>query len=97
MTAAPDAASVHDNAEQSRYEIVSGTQVAGIEQYTRDGDVVTFLHTEIYPQFEGLGYASTLVRAALDDLRARGLRLRPECRYVVSFLTKHPEYRDLVV
>lgn len=91
-----DAAIVRDNPEQSRYEIVAGTQVAGIEQYSRDGDVVTFLHTEVYPQFEGLGFAGVLVGAALDDLRSRGLRVRPECSYVVSFLTKHPEYRDLV-
>lgn len=97
MTLSPDATTVRDNPEQSRYEIASGNQVAGIEQYSIHDTVITFEHTEIYPQFEGLGFASTLVRAALDDVRARGLRLRPECRYVVSFLTKHPEYQDLVV
>ena len=96
MTASSDSAQVRENPEQSRYEIISGHQIAGIEQYSRDGDVVTFLHTEIYPQFEGLGYASALVSAALDDLRSKGLQVRPECRYVVSFLTKHPEYQDLV-
>lgn len=96
MTRSREDAEVRNNSEQSRYEIVAGSQVAGIEQYSQDGEVVTFLHTEIYPQFEGLGYAGKLVAEALDDLRARGLLVRPECRYVVSFLTKHPEYQDLV-
>ncbi|MGB7237867.1 MAG: GNAT family N-acetyltransferase [Rhodococcus sp. (in: high G+C Gram-positive bacteria)] len=96
MTTSSDSAQVRDNPEHARYEILAGQQIAGIEKYSRDGDVVTFLHTEIYPQFEGLGYASMLVSAALDDLRRKGLRVRPECRYVVGFLTKHPEYQDLV-
>lgn len=96
MTLTPESAVVRDRPELGRYEIVVGSQVAGIEQYSRVGDTVVFEHTEIYPQFEGLGFAGTLVRAALDDLRARGLGLRPECRYVVRFLTKHPEYQDLV-
>jgi predicted GNAT family acetyltransferase len=96
VTLSPDAATVRNNEELSRYEIVAKNQVAGIEQYSVAGETVTFLHTEIYPQFEGLGYASTLVRAALDDLRSRGKRLDPQCRYVVKFLSKHPEYQDLV-
>lgn len=96
MTISRETAVVTDNAENSRYEIIAGNQVAGIEKYSRHENVVTFLHTEIYPQFEGLGFAGKLVGEALDDLRERGLRVRPECRYVVSFLTKHPEYQDLV-
>ena len=91
-----DSAIVRDAPERSRYEIVQGEQIAGIEDYTRTGDVLTFVHTEIYPQFEGSGFASALVRGALDDVRRRGLQVRPECRYVVAFIAKHPEYQDLV-
>ncbi|WP_072801982.1 GNAT family N-acetyltransferase [Rhodococcoides yunnanense] len=97
MTISTENAVVLDAPERSRYEILHDTQVAGIENYSRDGDVVTFLHTEIYPQFEGFGFAGVLVRGALDDLRRRSLRVRPECSYVVRFIAKHPEYQDLVV
>ena len=58
--------------------------------------VVSFNHTEIYPAFEGFGLAGVLVRQALDDLRARGLKVHPVCPYVVKFLDKHPEYQDLI-
>lgn len=95
-----ESATVRDAPERSRYELhvkhsADGTLLAGVEEYSRDGDVVSFLHTEIYPQFEGEGLASILVRAALDDLRARGLHVRAVCSYVVAFIAKHPEYQDL--
>ena len=34
--------------------------------------------------------------AALDDIRARGLRMRPFCPFVKSYLERHPEYDDLI-
>ncbi|MFC9762949.1 GNAT family N-acetyltransferase [Rhodococcus jostii] len=95
-TATPESTVVTDSPQQSRYEIHADGELAGIEQYEVDGDVHVFVHTEIYPQYEGLGLARTLVGAALDDLRRRGLRVRPVCPYVVKFVSKHPEYQDLV-
>lgn len=95
-----ESAVVDDAPDNSRYELhvddsAEGSVLAGVEEYSRDGDVVSFLHTEIYPRFEGHGLASVLVRAALDDLRARGLHLNAVCSYVVAFIAKHPEYQDL--
>lgn len=92
----PEDITVVDNPEKSRYEIQVDGALAGLEQYEVDGDVRVFVHTEISPRFEGLGLASTLVRSALEDLRGRALRVRPVCPYVVKFLSKHPEYQDLV-
>jgi uncharacterized protein len=37
-----------------------------------------------------------LARFALDDARARGLRVRPDCPFVARFIRAHPEYQDLV-
>jgi predicted GNAT family acetyltransferase len=39
---------------------------------------------------------SQLVRGALDDLRARGLRVVPLCPFVAAYLRRHPEDADLV-
>jgi uncharacterized protein len=36
------------------------------------------------------------VQGTLDDLRARGLALVPLCPFVADFITRHPEYADLV-
>ena len=43
---------------------------------------------------QGLG--SELVRAALDDIRTRGLEIVPRCPFVRRYLERHPEYADLV-
>ena len=58
--------------------------------------MIRLVHTEVLPAFSGQGHAATLARSALDDARARGLTVRPDCPYVASYIEKHPEYADLV-
>jgi hypothetical protein len=87
---------VTDNAAARRYEIRVGDDVAGFAAYTRLPGVITFTHTEIDPAREGQGLGSTLARAALDDARAAGLRVRPRCPFVRAYIERHPEYADLV-
>jgi hypothetical protein len=83
---------VTDNAAELRYEIHVDGRLAGSIRYTRDGDVVTLVHTEVDPAFEGHGVGSALVQGALDDARARGLTVRPLCPFVRAWLRRHPEY-----
>ena len=84
----------HDGALQ--YEIeVNGTP-AGLIRFTRDDEVITLVHTEVDPQFEGEGIGSALVQRALDDIRARGERVVPLCPFVAAYIRRHPEYEDLV-
>ncbi|MCQ9385172.1 N-acetyltransferase [Brevibacterium sp. 50QC2O2] len=51
-----------------------------------------FNHTVTVPEFGGRGYAAQVVRAALDDAVARGLRIRSECSYVTHFLSEHHDW-----
>ncbi len=87
---------VTDNPELSRYEIHVDDVLAGIEDYRIGDGTITLIHTEVLQQFEGQAMAGHLVGAVLDDARSRGLRVRPRCRYVRSYLASHPEYGDLV-
>ena len=88
--------SVRDNAAALEYEITVDGEPAGTIRYTLDGDVVTLVHTEVEPRYEGHGVAAELVKGALDDIRARGKKVRPVCEYVRAYLERHDEYRDLV-
>ena len=89
---------VADNPEQHRYEVTDEDgSVLGFSAYRRDGDVVVFTHTEVDDSLEGKGVGSTLVRGALDDVRAAGLSVRPLCPFVKAYIDRHPEYADLVV
>ena len=87
---------VADNPAELRYEVWTGDVLAGTIRYTRHADVVTLVHTEVDPAFEGRGLGNALVAGALDDLRARGKRLVPLCPFVIAYLRRHPEYADLV-
>jgi predicted GNAT family acetyltransferase len=91
-----EATRVVDNPSELRYEMWSGDTLAGIIRYTRDDDVVTMVHTEVEPAFEGEGLGNTLVAGALDDARARGKHVRPLCPFVASYIRRHPEYANLV-
>jgi predicted GNAT family acetyltransferase len=87
---------VRDNASALEYEVTVDGEPAGVIRYTRDGDTITMLHTEVAPRFEGHGIASQLVHDALDDVRAHGRRVVPLCPYVAKYVHRHPEYADLV-
>ncbi|RAG81950.1 GNAT family N-acetyltransferase [Streptacidiphilus pinicola] len=87
---------VVDNPDESRFEIFDGEELAGFAQYHRFRNEIAFIHTEIDPRFEGRGLASALARTALDDARERGLEVLPYCPFIRGWITKHPEYVDLV-
>lgn len=85
-----------DNKELSRYELRDGDQLVAFAEYHFHGDELALLHTEVRAEYEGRGLASELIRETLDDARSRGLRVLPYCPFVRSWLTKHPDYQDLV-
>ncbi|WP_448070689.1 GNAT family N-acetyltransferase [Georgenia yuyongxinii] len=88
---------VTDAPEQGRYEAFVDGELAGFTEYVADGDRLVFPHTVVDPAFAGRGVGSALVRGALDDVRARGLRAVPVCSFVRSWLARHEdEYGDIV-
>ena len=81
---------------EHKYLLLVGELEAGFIIYgERDGEVILF-HTEVDGSIEGRGLGSTLVSGALDDIRARGLRVVALCPFVRAYLKRHPEYGDLV-
>jgi predicted GNAT family acetyltransferase/2'-5' RNA ligase len=91
-----DSPTVRDVPERSRFEVDVDGAAVGFVAYRAKPGLLVFTHTEIYDAVEGRGLGSTLVRGALDTARNRGLSVRPDCPFVRAFLTRHPEYLDLV-
>jgi hypothetical protein len=58
--------------------------------------VITFIHTEVPPELGGKGVGSKLVKGALDQLRAEGLKVIAQCPFVKAYIEKHPDYADLL-
>ncbi len=85
---------VRDNAAEHRFEFEAEGHHA-TANYDLSGDVITFTHTEVPPELGGKGIGSKLVRGALDQVRARKLRVVAKCPFVKAYIDKHPEYVDL--
>lgn len=90
-----DVTVVHSPKEE-RYILTADGERAGYLDYLDEPDVRVFTHTVVDSQFGGRGFAAQLTSFALDDVRANGLQTRPVCSYVAGYITKHPEYQDLV-
>ncbi|WP_405016665.1 N-acetyltransferase [Kitasatospora sp. NBC_00070] len=89
-------ATVTDSPENSRFEITEDGELAGFAEYFRHANEIAFIHTEIAPAYAGRGLAGALARAALDAAREQGADVLPYCPFIRGWLTKHPDYVDLV-
>jgi len=88
---------ITDAVERTRYEAHLDDVLVGFLEYIAKHGRIALVHTEVFPEFEGQGVASALVRHALDDARARELRVIAICEYVQGYLTRHPGDEDIVV
>jgi uncharacterized protein len=87
---------VTDHPDQSRYEAQLDGQAAGYAAYFREPGAITFVHTAVEPAFEGRGVASALARASLDEARAAGETVVPQCPFFAGWIRRHAEYHDLL-
>lgn len=96
-----------ENSSQDRFELRVGDDLIGILGYAIEtpgtsaagagpGTEVAFMHTVIMEENWNRGLAAELVRYALELARERGWRVRPVCTYVQRFLSKSPDYKDII-
>ncbi len=83
-----------DNRGAGRYELdVDGA--SALAYYKIDHGVVDFTSTQTPPALRNRGIASRLIEQALQDARARGLKVKASCSFVQAYLEAHPEFSDL--
>jgi len=86
---------INNNTAQHRFELEVEGHLA-TAHYEREGNVFTFTHTEVPPELGGKGVGSTLVKGALDQVRAEGLKVVAQCPFVKAWIGKHAAYADLL-
>ena len=86
---------VVNNTTKHRYELSVDGHIAATYYRLADG-VITFVHTEVPPELGGKGVGSKLIKGALDQVRADGLKVIPECPFVKAFIEKNAAYQDLL-
>ena len=85
---------VRNNTTLNRYELDVGEAVA-FANYRLTPGAVIITHTETPPALRGRGVASQLVKGALEQIRADGLKVVAGCSFVVDYLRDHPEFSDI--
>jgi predicted GNAT family acetyltransferase len=81
--------------QRGRFQAVVQGHLCVCDYRLRDG-VMHMTHTEVAPELEGRGIAAELVRAALAHATEHGLKVRPLCSYVMSYMRRHPETQTLL-
>ena len=86
---------VRHNEAAHRYELEVEGELAVADYRLRDGRI-TFTHTGVPDALGGRGIGKTLIGAALEDVRQRGLKVVPACPFVKHYIDTHPETADLL-
>ncbi|MGE3250157.1 MAG: GNAT family N-acetyltransferase [Hyphomonadaceae bacterium] len=84
------------NEAAGRYEVRLGDDVAFAEFRMVGSDSILFPHTIVPEAFEGRGIGSLLIRTALAEARAAGLKVMPQCPFFAAYIQKHAEWHDIV-
>ena len=85
-----------NNEDKRRFEAHVGQHLAELTYYYSEGSIV-FTHTGVPDPISGQGLASRLAQTALDYAREQKLSVVPLCPFVAKYITRHPEYQDLVL
>jgi uncharacterized protein len=79
-----------------RFELERDGKTAYLE-YNLAGNILQLVHTEVPPELRGLGLAFELAKSALDWARENNAKVDVICTSVAAYMTKHPEYNDLLI
>ena len=86
---------VRHEPDSHRFAATIDGQLALLEYQPGEGRMVV-LHTLVPEAIGGRGIAAALVEAALAHARGHDLKVVPRCSYTAHYLSRHPEYADLV-
>lgn len=91
----PHIAVVHEEDEQ-KFTIEYDGDDVGFVQYLPLEDQRVFTHTEIDPEFSGMGLAVKLIDGAVEQTVADDKRIVPVCPFIVSYLRRHKHLSEHV-
>lgn len=86
---------VEHRPEEQRFVLVMPEGDARLA-YRMSGDVMDISSTFVPGAARGRGAAGQLVLAALQHAREKNYQVIPTCWYAEEFITKHPEFSDLL-
>lgn len=86
-----------NNKKQHQYEFHIDGYIPRIEYILSKNGEIHLTHTEVPVGLEGKGIGSQLVEKTLADIKERGLQVVPLCPFVVAYIQRHPEWKQIVM
>jgi predicted GNAT family acetyltransferase len=87
---------IHHEPAAHRFVARTGGVEAVLEYDAVDAKTLDYHHTFVPRELRGGGIASQLTEYALRYARDNGLKVRPTCPFVASYVQRHPEFQPLV-
>ena len=84
----------HDE-QAKRFETSIDGHTGYISYQERD-DTLVYDHTIVPQELGGRGIGSALVKHALNYAREQNKKVIPQCSFVSSYISKHPDYQNLL-
>ncbi len=95
MNTTPNTPEIQHNEDRRRFEIKTEGKLA-VAEYIRTKEKLFLTHTEVPKALSGQGLGSRLAKTALQFARDEQLRVVPLCPYMAGYMSKHPEWQDLL-
>jgi uncharacterized protein len=87
---------VEHDTERQRFVVRTPAGNADLTYQEPGSGILDLQHTFVPRDSRGEGIAESLAEAAFEHARSNGMRVRPTCTFVKSWLESHPEYDDIV-
>jgi len=87
---------VAENTRLHRFELPIADDAIATAYYRVEPGRVVLLHTEVPFEFSGQGIATRLAEGTLALLRQSGRHVVLQCPFMVRFVSRNPEYADIV-
>lgn len=92
----PNQSDVKNNTEAERFELTLEGKTAFV-QYRIMGRRIIFIHTEVPPEFKGMGIGNRLAQVALEYAKAEGYEVEALCPFIAAYIRKHLEYQSITL
>ena len=84
------------NQSKHRFELRTDGKLSMVVFEQVDDTTLALTHTEVYPDLEGQGIGSNLVKQVLEYIGEHNLKIVPLCPFVATYLKRHPDWQRVV-
>jgi predicted GNAT family acetyltransferase len=85
-----------EHATGGRYAMAVDGHEAELTYSRASAHLIIVDHTDVPDALRGRKLGQMLVRRAVEDARAQGVKIIPLCPFTASEFRKHPDYQDVV-